>query len=408
MSEVLIIIIIYLIAKLSLDILQIQTIKTVPIDQQSIDLLGINSNEEYKSRRYNIEKLKISILRNIVYVGWIIYLLSGGLVIEINSYLKSFSLDEYLHNLGVILMVFIVIHLSMLPLSYFSTFVIEDKYGFNTSTKRLFLRDNLVSLLMTLILITIMSSVFFYLVSFTEIWWLLLASTMFIFIILSIYIYPTYISPIFNKFDNLDDDAIKSEISDLSKQTNFSINNLYVMDKSKRTKHPNAYFTGFKNNRRIVFYDTLIDLLSPKEIKAVLAHEIGHYKHNHIIKSLIVSTAVIFIGMFYLSSLINNASYLEFLNLPMNEASQLIALVFTYQVISFFIEPFFSILSRSNEYEADNFASKQVDKEHLVTSLIKLYKSNLSFLIPNKLYAMFYFSHPTILERINNLRRSDD
>ena len=408
MSEVLIIIIIYLIAKLSLDILQIQTIKTVPIDQQSIDLLGINSNEEYKSRRYNIEKLKISILRNVVYVGWIIYLLSGGLVFEINSYLNSFSLNEYFHNLGVILIVFIAIHLSMLPLSYFSTFVIEDKYGFNTSTRRLFLRDNLVSLLMTLVLITVMSSVFFYLVSFTEIWWLLLASTMFIFIILSIYIYPTYISPIFNKFDNLDDDAIKSEISDLSKQTNFSINNLYVMDKSKRTKHPNAYFTGFKNNRRIVFYDTLIDLLSPKEIKAVLAHEIGHYKHNHIIKSLTVSTAVIFIGMFYLSSLVNNASYLEFLNLPMNGASQLIALVFTYQVISFFIEPFFSILSRSNEYEADNFASKQVDKEHLVTSLIKLYKSNLSFLIPNKLYAMFYFSHPTILERINNLRRSDD
>ena len=232
MSEVLIIIIIYLIAKLSLDILQILTIKTVPIDQQSIDLLGINSNEEYKSRRYNIEKLKISILRNIVYVGWIIYLLSGGFVLEINSYLKSFALDVYLHNLGVILIVFIVIHLSMLPLSYFSTFVIEDKYGFNTSTKRLFLRDNLVSLLMTLILITIMSSVFFYLVSFTEIWWLLLASTMFIFIILSIYIYPTYISPIFNKFDNLDDDVIKSEIHDLSKQTNFSINNLYVMDLS--------------------------------------------------------------------------------------------------------------------------------------------------------------------------------
>ena len=408
MSEVLIIIIVYLIAKLSLDILQIRTIKTIPIDQQSIDMLGINTDEEYKSRRYNIEKLKISILRNVVYVGWIIYLLSGGFVTEINSYLMSFSLDEYLHNLSVILIVFMVIHLSMLPLSYFSTFVVEDKYGFNTSTKRLFLRDNLVSLLMTLILITIMSSVFFYVVTFTEIWWLLLASTMFIFIILSIYIYPTYISPIFNKFDNLDDDMIKSEIHDLSKQTNFSINNLYVMDKSKRTKHPNAYFTGFKNNRRIVFYDTLIDLLSPKEIKAVLAHEIGHYKHNHIIKSLILSTAVIFVGMFFLSYLINNVSYLEFLNLPMNEASQLIALVFTYQVVSFFIEPFFSILSRSNEYEADNFASNQVDKEYLVSSLVKLYKSNLSFLIPNKLYAMFYFSHPTILERINNLRKSND
>ena len=408
MSEVLIIITIYLIAKLSLDVLQIQTIKTVPIDQQSANLLGINSNEEYKSRRYNIEKLKLSILRNIVYVGWIIYLLSGGLVIEINSFLQSFSLNEYFHNLGIILMVFMIIHLSMLPLSYLSTFVIEDKYGFNTSTKSLFFRDNLISIFMILILITIMSSIFFYVVTFTELWWLLLASTMFIFMILSIYIYPTYISPIFNKFDNLDDDTITSEISDLSKQTNFSINNLYVMDKSKRTKHPNAYFTGFKNNRRIVFYDTLIDLLSPKEIKAVLAHEIGHYKHNHIIKSLILSTAVIFIGMFCLSLLINSISYLEFLNLPKNEASQLIALVFTYQVVSFFIEPFFSVFSRSNEYEADNYASNQVDKEHLVTSLIKLYKSNLSFLIPNKLYAMFYFSHPTILERINNLRRSDD
>ena len=408
MSEALAIIIIYLIAKLSLDILQIRTIKTVPIDQQSTDLLGINSNEEYKSRRYNIEKLKLSILRNVIYVGWIMYLLSGSLVIEINSYLQGFSLNGYLHNLSLILMVFMIIHLSMLPISYFSTFVIEDKYGFNTSTKRLFLRDNLVSLLMALILITVISSVFFYVVTFTEIWWLLLASTMFIFTILSIYIYPTYISPIFNKFDNLDDDMIKSEIHDLSKQTNFSINNLYVMDKSKRTKHPNAYFTGFKNNRRIVFYDTLIDLLSPKEIKAVLAHEIGHYKHNHIIKSLILSTAVIFVGMFFLSYLINNVSYLEFLNLPMNEASQLIALVFTYQVVSFFIEPFFSILSRSNEYEADNFASNQVDKEYLVSSLVKLYKSNLSFLIPNKLYAMFYFSHPTILERINNLRKCDD
>ena len=408
MSEVLIIIIIYLIAKLSLDVLQIQTIKTVPIDRQSANLLGINSNEEYKSRQYNIEKLKLSILRNVIYVGWIVYLLSGGLVIEINSFLQNFSLNEYLHNLGIILMVFMIIHLSMLPLSYLSTFVIEDKYGFNTSTKSLFFRDNLISIFMILILITIMSSIFFYVVTFTELWWFLLASTMFIFMILSIYIYPTYISPIFNKFDNLDDDMITSEISDLSKKTNFSINNLYVMDKSKRTKHPNAYFTGFKNNRRIVFYDTLIDLLSPREIKAVLAHEIGHYKHNHIFKSLILSTTVIFTGMFFLSYLINNVSYLELLNLPMNEASQLIALVFTYQVVSFFIEPFFSILSRSNEYEADNFASNQVDKEYLVSSLVKLYKSNLSFLIPNRLYAMFYFSHPTILERINNLRKSDD
>tara|TARA_B100000965_G_C19547438_1_gene738530 strand:- start:863 stop:1570 length:708 start_codon:yes stop_codon:yes gene_type:complete len=234
-----------------------------------------------------------------------------------------------------------------------------------------------------------------------------MSSTIFLFIVLSIYIYPTYISPLFNKFKNLENREIKKEIEDLSIKTSFSIENLFVMDKSKRSKHPNAYFTGFKNNRRIVFYDTLIDLLSPKEIKAVMAHEIGHYKHNHIFKSLLLSSIVIFIGMFLLSLLVNNPNYIQALNLPLNSASQLLALVFSYQIISFFIDPLFSVLSRKNEYQADNFASNHVDKNYLISSLVKLYKSNLAFLRPNKIYAIFYFSHPTVLERIENLRSNN-
>ena len=294
--------------------------------------------------------------------------------------------------------------ISILPVSYYSTFSVEANYGFNTSTPKLFLRDNIISVLMTIVLIMFVSSVFFFIVRFENLWWLLMASTIFGIIILSIFIYPNYISPLFNKFKNLENEEIKNEVKDLSDRTKFDISNLYVMDKSKRSKHPNAYFTGFKNNRRIVFYDTLIDLLSPSEIKAVLAHEIGHYKHNHVIKSLVLSTFVIFIGMYFLSYLINSNHYIMLLNLPLTESSQLLALVFTYQILSFFVDPLFSILSRKNEYDADNYASEQVDSEYLVTSLIKLYKSNLSFLIPNKFYAMFYFSHPTVLERINNLR----
>tara|TARA_B100001059_G_scaffold79401_1_gene77229 strand:- start:533 stop:1204 length:672 start_codon:yes stop_codon:yes gene_type:complete len=222
------------------------------------------------------------------------------------------------------------------------------------------------------------------------------------------FIYPTYISPIFNKFKTLHDENIKNEIKDLSDKTNFSIENLFVMDSSKRSKHPNAYFTGFKSNRRIVFYDTLLELLSAREIKAVLAHEIGHYKHNHIIKSIVVSFFIIFIGMFLLSLLINNSNFLEMLNLPLTASAQLIALFFTYQIVSFFIDPLFSTLSRKNEYEADMFASQQVQKKYLISSLAKLYKSNLSFLMPNKFYAMFYFTHPTVLERINNLRDNNE
>jgi len=408
MSEAFAIIIMYLIAKLALDVLQIQTVRTAIIDKQSAELMGLCKDDQEKSRQYNISKLKLSIFRNITYVIWILYLLFGGFVIDLNIYLEEYQLSKYFHNIFLILLVFLFVHISMIPLSYFSTFVIEEKYGFNTSTKKLFLVDNLISIIIVSTVVTIISSIFFYIVSFKEIWWLLMALTIFSLIIISVYVYPTYISPIFNKFVNLSDENIKNEIEELSYQTKFSIKNLYVMDKSKRTKHPNAYFTGFKNNRRIVFYDTLIDLLSPKEIKAVLAHEIGHYKHNHIVKSLVLSTIVIFIGMFFLSILINDSSYLKLLNLPINESSQLIALIFTYQIISFFIDPVFSIFSRMNEYEADNFASKQVDKEYLISSLVKLYKSNLTFLIPNKLYAIFYFSHPTVLERIYNLRGNNN
>ena len=408
MSEVAIILFIYLFAKVVLDILQIYTIKNAMIDTQSMRLLDISIDDDKKSRQYNISKLNLSIMKNIFYVGYIYLLFLGGLFKYINTSINHYDTSLYIIDLASILTVYMIIHISMLPFSFYSNFVIETKYQFNTSTKILFFKDNLISLVMTLLVVSLLSLIFFYIVTYQNLWWLLMSLTMFSLIIISMFIYPTYISPIFNKFKKLNDENIKDEIKDLSKKTNFSIENLFIMDRSKRSKHPNAYFTGFKSNRRIVFYDTLIDLLSAEEIKAVLAHEIGHYKHNHIVKSLVLSNIVIFIGMFLLSQLINSNHYLEILNLPISASSQLVALFFTYQVVSFFTDPFFSTLSRKNEYEADTFASNQVEKEYLISSLTKLYKSNLSFLIPNKFYALFYFSHPTVLERINNLRSNNE
>ena len=408
MIEVAIILFIYLFAKLALDVLQIYTIKNSKIDDESMQLLDISDENDRDSREYNISKLYLSIMKNIFYVGYIYVLLLAGLFKYVNESLHNYYLNIYLADLSSILATYLIVHISMLPFSFYSNFVIENRYKFNTSTKLLFFKDNLISLILTLIIISFLSLVFFYIVTYQNLWWLLMSLTMFSVIIISMFIYPTYISPIFNKFKKLQNENIKDEIKDLSERTDFSIENLFVMDRSKRSKHPNAYFTGFSSNRRIVFYDTLIDLLSPKEIKAVLAHEIGHYKHNHITKSLLTSTFIIFIGMFLISQLVNNSNYLELLNLNNNASSQLIALFFTYQVISFFTDPFFSTLSRKNEYEADMFASKQVHKEYLISSLVKLYKSNLSFLIPNKFYAIFYFSHPTVLERINNLRSNNE
>ena len=408
MSEVAIILFIYLFAKIVLDVLQIYTIKNAMIDTQSMRLLDISIDDDKKSRQYNISKLNLSIMKNIFYVGYIYLLFLGGLFKYINTSINHYDISLYIIDLASILTVYMIIHISMLPFSFYSNFVIETKYQFNTSTKILFFKDNLISLVMTLLVVSLLSLIFFYIVTYQNLWWLLMSLTMFSLIIISIFIYPTYISPIFNNFKKLNDEGIKDEIKDLSNKTNFSIENLFIMDRSKRSKHPNAYFTGFKSNRRIVFYDTLIDLLSAQEIKAVLAHEIGHYKHNHIIKSLVLSSIVIFTGMFLLSQLVNSNHYLELLNLPISASSQLVALFFTYQVVSFFTDPFFSTLSRKNEYEADTFASNQVEKEYLISSLTKLYKSNLSFLIPNKFYALFYFSHPTVLERINNLRSNNE
>lgn len=408
MIEVTIIIFIYLFAKIALDVMQIYTIKNTKIDAESMQLLDISEENDKKSREYNISKLNLSIIKNIFYVGYIYTLLLVGLFRYVNESFHDYDYSIYIADLLSILTTYLIVYISMLPFSFYSNFVIENRYGFNTSTKLLFFKDNLISLVLTLIVISLLSLVFFMIVVYQNLWWLLMSLTMFSVIIISMFIYPTYISPIFNKFKKLKNENIKDEIEDLSARTDFSIENLYVMDRSKRSKHPNAYFTGFSSNRRIVFYDTLIDLLTPKEIRAVLAHEIGHYKCNHITKSLIISTFTIFIGMFLISQLVNNNNYLEILNLNNTTSSQLIALFFTYQIISFFTDPFFSTLSRKNEYEADLFASKQVQKEYLISSLVKLYKSNLSFLVPNKIYAIFYFSHPTVLERINNLRSNNE
>lgn len=404
MDYIIFILLLYLTLKVLLDSMQLHTVKTAQIDNDIIEMLNLRKEEINQSRNYNQDKLKLSIFRNILNVS-LIYLLFYGDIFNLISIFVSQNLDVvFLIHLTTVLVTYLFFTICMIPVAYYSTFIIEDKYNFNNSTRLLFIRDTIISTIIGLTIVSILSAIFFVIIDYTDIWWLIMSLAIIVFIIISMYIYPTYISPIFNKFNTLNDQAIIDEIENLSNSTKFDIKNLYVMDMSKRSKHPNAYFTGFKNNRRIVFYDTLLKLLDPREIKAVLAHEIGHYKLKHISKSLILTIITIFLGMFFLSEIIDNEQFLTMLNLPISPSSKLIALVFSYQIISFFINPIFSILSRKNEYEADTYASEKVDSGYLISSLIKLYKSNLTFLIPNKIYALIYYSHPTVIERINNLR----
>jgi STE24 endopeptidase len=236
-------------------------------------------------------------------------------------------------------------------------------------------------------------------------WWFYIWLVFIAFNISIIYLFPILISPIFNNFQKIDDDNIISGIKDLADKTNFNISDVYVMDGSKRSNHSNAYFTGFYKNKRIVFYDTLLDLLTPNEIRSVLAHEIGHYVKKHITQSMIISLLMSLL-FFYLSfQIVSFKELFSELGMNNNSTSNVVILFsLLLPCVLYFITPLFSILSRKNEYEADNYAKLHSDKNDLISSLLKLYKKNLNLVKSSPIYSLIYNSHPTIFERINNLK----
>jgi STE24 endopeptidase len=236
-------------------------------------------------------------------------------------------------------------------------------------------------------------------------WWLYMWLIVIVFNTLVIYLFPIIISPLFNSFKKINDEEIISEIKDLSDKTNFNISNVYVMDGSKRSNHSNAYFTGFYKNKRIVFYDTLIDLLTPSEIRSVLAHEIGHYMKKHIMKSMIINFFMSFLFFYIIYQIVSIEMLFEELGINKGSSSQIVILFsLLLPCVLYFITPLFSILSRKNEYEADNYAKLYSDKNDLISSLLKLYKENLNLIKSSPIYSAVYNSHPTVFERINNLK----
>ena len=271
-------------------------------------------------------------------------------------------------------------------------------------TKKLFLRDSIITYILTTIVIVCSFYIFeviFY--NFNQNWWLIFWLCFLIFNFLLIIIYPNYIAPIFNKFDRISDKKLLENIDELTKKSRFEVDDIFVMDGSKRSKHSNAYFTGLFGKKRIVFFDTLLESLTYDEIKSVLAHEIGHYKMKHIQKSLVISMIISFIYFYIFFQITQNFYLLSSYNL----ATVNIAVLFIIltPVLLFFINPFLSNLSRMNEYEADNFAKKYSNGQALKSSLLKLYKDNFSLVKSSNLYTFFYHTHPTVYERIINLNK---
>jgi STE24 endopeptidase len=288
--------------------------------------------------------------------------------------------------------------------NYLFQFYIEEKHGFNQSSKGLWVKDTIISFVLNIVLMFFVFGVFIYLSSTFELWWLGCFVFVILFGIFMLIISPFVIAPLFNKFSELENSELKEELMSMAKKLNFNAKTILMMDGSKRSKHSNAYFSGLGKFRRIVLYDTLVKQLSTIELKAVLAHEIGHYKKGHVPKSMLLFSLLLF-GGFYGLSLVQHSTWV-YTNLGFaSEATGRFAPLFFFFLLfgdswTYFINPFFSWFSRKFEYEADAFARSTLGEgKPLVDALGKLTTENMGNPVPHPIYSGFYYSHPTLAER---------
>ena len=399
-------IIAYITLKVLLDIYQIYYIKNANASDADLKLFSIDIDYFKRSNSYNISKLFLSII-NVLITGIILsyFVLLGGIQ-DFNNNIEKLNISYVNQELAIVIFFVVFMSVINMPIGLYKNFYIEEKFGFNKSSLSLYIKDSLLSLILGVVIASILFSALNVLfISYPDYWWFYIWLVYILFNIFILYAYPIFIAPLFNEFKKLSDKSIIEVVNSLSKKTNFSVSNIYVMDGSKRSAHSNAYFTGFHKSKRIVFFDTLLSMLTPNEIEAVLAHEIGHYKKNHILKSMLMSLVFSFLAFYFMYNITLIDSFFYELNINPSSPGQLIIFFsLILPSVLFFLNPFFSSLSRKNEFEADNYAKDFSNKDDLISSLKKLYKENLTILKTSPLYSSIYNSHPTVFERINNLK----
>ena len=362
---------------------------------------------------YTIAKLRFGLLELALAAAVLLaWTLLGGLD-WINSLLLDTLGPRPLLQPLALLVVFAAINaLIELPVSLYQTFVIEERFGFNKMTLRLWLGDLLKSTLVSSVIGVPLAALVLWLMQATgSLWWLWTWALWMGFSLLMLVIYPTVIAPLFNKFQPLQDESLTERVTQLMARCGFAAKGLFVMDGSRRSAHANAYFTGFGAAKRVVFFDTLLQQLTPPEVEAVLAHELGHFKHRHIIKRIAGLFAASLAGLALLGWLSQQAWFYAGLgvapNLPPamggavpNHALALLLFMLAVPLFTFFLSPLMAQLSRKHEFEADAYAATQASAQDLSNALVKLYKDNASTLTPDPLYVRFYYSHPPASERI--------
>lgn len=373
--------------------------------------------EHQKAADYTAAKTRLALVEMFADSALLLVFTFGGLLSAFDLLWRG-MLDEsgfnpgYGHGLALFASVAMAGFLVGLPFALYRTFVVEARFGFNKITPALYVADLARQLLLTVLIgAPLLLAVLWLMETMGSRWWLYVWATWLGFNLLVMLLYPTLIAPLFNKFTPLADGAMKSRIEALLTRCGFSSSGLFVMDGSKRSGHGNAYFTGFGQAKRIVFFDTLLDKLAPSEVEAVLAHELGHYKRRHVWKRIAVMSVMALALLWLLGQLIDQPWFYEGLNVgagdtpsAMGTAMALILFSLVLPVFSFPVAPLLSWLSRQHEYEADAYAAQQASATDLVAALVKLYRDNAATLTPDPLHSLFYDSHPPASQRIAHLK----
>ena len=354
---------------------------------------------------YTVAKVRVGMLDYVIgTVLLLLWTLGGGLDL-LNGLWRDLALSPVWAGSGFILSAFFIFGLLDLPMSAYRTFVIEERFGFNKTTVGVFLIDLVKQGLVLLALgLPLVTAILWLMHEAGRFWWLYAWCLWAAFSVLLMWLYPIVIAPLFNKFSPLDNHALEARISALLERNGLNMQGVFVMDGSRRSGHGNAYFTGIGANKRIVFFDTLLDGLDDEEVEAVLAHEVGHFKKRHIRKQILVRMALSLVGLAVLGWLVDQSWFYHGLGVSEPSlAAALLLFLLVSPLFGFFLQPVAARLSRKHEFEADDFAAAEADAQVLIRALVKLYRENAATLTPDPLYSAFHDSHPPAPVRVAHL-----
>ena len=365
----------------------------------------ITLEQHQKAADYTTAKLTINKTELIYGAALLLVWTLGGGLDWIDSFIRNYAQSEIITGLIVIFGVMFISAIIDLPFTLYRTFKIEQRFGFNRMTVVQFIKDMIMQTLLTLVLaVPLIAGILWLMQDASPLWWIYVWAVLLSFGLLISWIFPTFIAPLFNKFTPLENEELRERITTLMNRCGFASNGIFVMDGSKRSSHGNAYFTGLGKNKRIVFFDTLLETLEPNEVEAVLAHELGHFKHHHVRKGLILNAVITLVGLAILAWLIKQDAFYQALGV--SNASTYMALILFSMVmplLSIYLQPMMSYLSRKHEFEADDFAAEQSQPQTLIKALVKLYRDNANTLTPDNLYSAFHDSHPPAPVRVAHL-----